>query len=440
MTVIRPFRGLRYNLSRISDMKSVVAPPYDVIDPTEEEALRARDPHNVVRLTLGKSPRNGRSKSKYLEAAATLQKWTDDGILSQDNEHSIYVLEQGFRYGNEQYIRRGFISALQLEEPGSKNVFPHEHTMSSPKDDRYRLMRSCQTKLSPIITTCSDTDGTVDSLLSDICTANPLFSFDDDDGVSYRLWNITDPEKISTLREEVLDCSMVIADGHHRFESAFKFAQDNRSQDLAWGEDPLDYIPSLCISVYNRGLKIFPTHRRIRCNTLTTETISRVLSRNFNVSPAENVSADTIDQHYLQSENPESSIICALPDGELVELSPANIGTLRSRFPENADSWWKLPVALLHYVILPDILDISPEDSVNSDLIDYHHSGQEVVTSVRGGDFNAGFLLPPASPETVQRVASGGERLPQKSTYFYPKIVSGLVFYPHTADVLPQMP
>ncbi|MFW5923606.1 MAG: DUF1015 family protein, partial [Planctomycetota bacterium] len=99
MTVIRPFRGLRYNLSRISDMKSVVAPPYDVIDPTEEEALRARDPHNVVRLTLGKSPRNGRSKSKYLEAAATLQKWTDDGILSRDNEHSIYVLEQGFRYG-----------------------------------------------------------------------------------------------------------------------------------------------------------------------------------------------------------------------------------------------------------------------------------------------------------------------------------------------------
>lgn len=433
---ISPFRGLRYNSDVISSISRVVAPPYDIIDPDDEEALRARDPHNVVHLTLGKVPPEGRRERDYVRAAATLDRWCKDSVLLVDDEPGIYVVEQSFRLGGQWLLRRGFISALLLEELG-KGVHPHEHTLSSPKDDRFRLTRACNTKLSQIMTIYSDPEGEIDGLVHAMRSGEPLHSFTDDDGVAYRFWPVRDLEAIQELARRIGEENIVIADGHHRYESSLSFARAHRDSTRSWGQAPEDYIGALCISVANPGLISLPTHRRVQTDEPFDEKkILDQIRRHFEVTDLGQVSADSAQQEFDRARRDTNRIGCVLPDRRLLLLEPRRPDELRHRFPAEADSWWNLPVCLLHHVLLPDLIGLSPDAGANSEKVDFRHRGEEIYTGVVEGDFDLGFLLPPTDPAAVQGVAASGRRLPQKSTYFYPKVASGLVCYPHNDQTL----
>ncbi|MFW6457150.1 MAG: DUF1015 family protein, partial [Planctomycetota bacterium] len=266
MPVISPFRGLRYNPDRISSISRVVAPPYDVIDSEQEEALRARHPQNIVHVTLGKTPQGGRSEDAYNRAATKLHEMKRENVFVQDDTPSIYVIEQSFRVGNDWVVRRGFISALMLEELGTDSIHPHEHTMSSPKDDRFNLTHHCQTKLSQIMGVYSDSNGEIDDYVRNMRSGKPTYSFTDDDEVAYRFWHVTDSDMVYGLVDRMAEEQLVIADGHHRYESSLSYAQQHRDEEKEWGHAPEDYIACLCISVDNPGLLTLPTHRLLRFN------------------------------------------------------------------------------------------------------------------------------------------------------------------------------
>jgi uncharacterized protein (DUF1015 family) len=433
---ISPFRGLRYNSEVISSISRVVAPPYDVIDPDDEQAFRARDPHNVVHLTMGKVPSEGRRERDYVRAAATLNRWQKESVVAMDEEPGIYVVEQSFRLEGQWLLRRGFISALLLEELGQE-VHPHEHTLSSPKDDRFRLTQACETKLSQIMTIYSDPEGEIDALVHTMRSGEPLHSFTDDDGVAYRFWPVSDLEAIQELARRVGQEKMVIADGHHRYESSLSFARAHRDSSRSWGDAPEDYIAALCISVANPGLISLPTHRRVQTDEPFEEKkVLDEIQRNFDVTDLGQVTANSAQEEFDHARRHTNLIGCLLPDRRLLLLQPRQPEQLRRRFPAEADSWWNLPVCLLHHVLFPDLINLSPDAGADSEKVDFRHRAEEIYTGVVQGDFDIGFLLPPTDPAAVQRVAATGQRLPQKSTYFYPKVASGLVFYPHSNKTL----
>ncbi len=439
MPVISPFRGLRYNSDLISSISHVVAPPYDVIDPGEEEALRARDPHNIVHLTLGKTPPDGRPTDEYTRAATALREWRRDNYLVQDEAPSIYILEQSFRVGSDWVVRRGFISALMLEELGTDSVHPHEHTMSSPKDDRFNLTHHCQTKLSQIMAVYSDSDGQINQYVRDMRSGEPLYSFTDDNEVTYRFWNVQDSEAIYNLVDKMKNQQLVIADGHHRYESSLSYAQQHRDDNYQWGKAPEDYIGCLCISVNNSGLLTLPTHRLVRSDTsLDPDALLSAVGDHFNVVSNSTITADTAEQQYDDfCSSGEDAIGCVFPDGRFVSLSLDSPQTMQNICPDRGRAWCSLPVTILHNLILPDLFGLDPETGANSDRIDFHHDVETTFSRVHTGDYDMAFLLPPTPPSAVQRIASEGDRLPQKSTYFYPKIASGLVAYPHEDGVIP---
>jgi uncharacterized protein (DUF1015 family) len=433
---ISPFRGLRYNPEAISSISRVVAPPYDVIDPDEEEAFCARDPHNVVHLTLGKVPPGGRNLHDYTRSAATLDRWQKKRVLVMDDEPAIYVVEQSFRLDGQWLLRRGFISALLLEDLGD-NIHPHEHTLSSPKSDRFRLTEACRTKLSQIMTIYSDPEGDIDELVHAMRRGDPEHSFTDDEGSTYRFWPVYDPDAIQSLTEAIASRTMVIADGHHRYESSLAFARSHRCAGREWGHAPEDYIAALCISVANPGLISLPTHRRIRGNKdFDLQTALQEIEQDFDLTEIGQIQKHSAQEQFDLARGERDLIGCVMPDGKLLLLEPRRPDSLRQRFPEHADSWWNLPVCLLHNVLLPELIGLAPNDSAHSDRIDFRHRASEIWAGVCEGEYDLGFLLPPTDPAAVQQVAASGQRLPQKSTYFYPKVASGLVCYPHVDGVI----
>ena len=435
MPAIVPFRGVRFNPDKISFISRVIAPPYDVIDPPLEQELLQRDPHNFVRITLGKTPPGGRPDEAYRACAEHLRQWRETGVLVQEPEPAIYVVQQTFPLGAEELIRLGFIAAVRLEELGRGSIFPHERTFGGPRVDRLKLMAACRASLSQILGVYSDPNTEADRLIGRLCTGQPLFSFRDDDGVGHLVWRVTDADAIRDLQALLRERILFIADGHHRYESALRYSRAGPTGGR--GNAPEDYLPMLCISVENAGLRALPTHRRARARVKRSpEQVLSALEGSFAIEPVKVMNAEGLQGDYDAARGADACI-GLYPGGQrLYLLRPRDAASLRPRFPASADAWWKLPVCLLHHVVLPDALDLHPGTPEEADHIDYRRDAGQIYWGVESGQFDAGFLLPPIDPRTVQRVASEGERLPQKSTYFHPKIPSGLVFYTHEPATL----
>ena len=432
MSEIAPFRGVRFNPHRIPSIARVIAPPYDVIDPPLETELTERDEHNIVRLTMGKTPPQGRSDEQYRRAAALLTSWRLERVLLQDDEPSIYIVEQTFNVGGEELVRRAFIAAVKLEEFGRGNVYPHERTMDGPRSDRLRLITACRGNLSQVLAMYSDPDGVADRLVGRLVEGEGLYRFRDDGGVGYAVWRVSDRGAIGELAALMRERALFIADGHHRYESALRYRSLQRSGKGAAGPGPADFIPALCVSAANPGLKILPTHRCIKhAPTLHESSIELALSTHFAVTHRSVGEAEDLQATFDGARCGEASVGCYLAGKRLYLLKPIDPAHLRARFPETADTWWRLPVSMLHYVILPDLMGIAPGSREESQDIEYRYDATVLRDGVESGRYEAGFLLPPTEASTLEQVAALGERLPQKSTYFYPKIASGLVLYLH---------
>jgi uncharacterized protein (DUF1015 family) len=398
VAVIRPLAGVHYDPARVGDMARVLAPPYDVISHSMQTALYARSPHNVIRLILPRESDRGPA------AAAMLRSWMDERILVAHPTPAIYLYSQTFTLNDGTQRRRdGIICRLQLEDFARGIVRPHERTLPGPKADRLAILRATGTNLSPIFGLYSRPEEPVRQLLG-APMGTPLVDANDEVGGSnHRLWRITDAACIARVEEALADETIIIADGHHRYETALAF------RDERGGAEPARYILAYLANMEETGVVILPTHRLVRGPLgMTADELESRLVEDFEV-------------WRLASAQPRAAgeIDCALPDRWLrLRARPA----ASARLMQLPGVLRGLDIALLHGAVLGPFLGVGPE------RLDFTHDDTEATQAVREGRAAAAFLLEPPTLAEVRAVCLAGELMPEKSTYFYPKLATGLVF------------
>jgi len=447
MIDIRPFRGLRYSVEKVGSLDTVTCPPYDVISDALWSELYRRSKYNVVRLVLGKTfEHDGEFDNRYTRAANFLRQWRAEGALKQDAVPALYAYEQQFVVGCRQYSRLGFIALVKLQELGKGDILPHEQTLSKPKEDRLMLLRSTHTNLSPVFSIFDDSEGVTDRVLREqIERLNPESAVDDT-GTVNRMWTITDPAAISTIRQQLRGAQALIADGHHRYETSLDYRREVRQRlgDEAQGQElPCDFTMMMFVNMHDPGLVVLPTHRVVHgLDGFDADTVVRTCARRFTVEQVDlSVLASASDMTpapFLSS----WSRSAGLPRGSTVfglylagrlyllrlEGGPSQVGSMLDE--SRSEAWRSLDVSVLHSVILRHILGISEADQLAQSHIKYTRSLREAVSMVDSGACQAAFLMNPPSVQDVVRVARSGEKMPQKSTYFYPKLLTGLVLRP----------
>ena len=437
MPDIRPFRALRYDPATIADLALVVAPPYDVIDAAEEARLLERHPANVVRLDKPSEQPGDEADDRYRRAARTLAGWRSDGTFRKDPHPSLYVYEQAYRVPGTDVTRtqRGFFGRLRLHAFDEGAVLPHERTMSGPKEDRYKLLRATGVNTSPVVAVYDDPSGTSPRVIDAVTARAADVDLTDDDGVRHRLWAIeADGDGAATVAP-LLDAAsrgpVTIADGHHRYETALRY-RDERRMSRSCEEDPaFDYILTLFIDAGAEPLTVLPTHRIVR--GLGDEGVAALLDRLEDLFEVER----DVDAADLRERFEAAGL---MPGGEgrfglWTRAGGALLTARREAFadllPDGGAALRSLDVTVLG-AALERLTGIDSE-AVAAGAIEYTKSAGEAIERVEVGldGADAAFLLEPTPVASVLAVAADGDVMPQKSTYFYPKALTGLVINPH---------
>lgn len=437
MAKIAPFRAVRYNLEKVAEPVSVMAPPYDVISPELQEDLYRRSPYNLVRLILGKiEETDEETDNRYTRAADFFKAWQDEGILVRDTEPAIYLYdEEYFAEGIGPVVRRGFLALTRIEDFASGVVKPHEKTLSGPKTDRLHLTKACGANFSPIFGLYSDPCCVLEALTRDACSCQPDLNVTDDDGVQHRLWRVTDPDIISKAQGLLDKKPLFIADGHHRYETALNYRNFMREQVEEYsGKELFNYVLMYFANMEDQGMLIFPTHRLVHSLKdfhlpgflAALNELFEVEARDLNLTdPDARREARTI----LQQKGNESHTLALYAGGQsLYYLTLRDPGTMDRFFDDKASKALRvLDVSILHRLILEHLLQITPEAQERQLNLKYVKNFDEPFESVQSGDFQLAFLMNSTRMGEVRDVANAGEKMPQKSTYFYPKLLTGLV-------------
>ncbi len=407
MAEIAPFHGLRYDEKVVGDLANVIAPPYDVIPPALQDELHRRSPYNVVRVELGQEePSDNPVENKYERAKRAIGEWIESGALRIDHAAAFYPYDHYFPFRGERLRRRGLFCALRLYEWGRGVVRPHEQTFAKPKEDRLRLLRLTRVNASAVFLLYDDRDGAVADVLDDVMSHGPARMVADvrADEQRHLLWILDDRHANATLAKLFADKRLYIADGHHRYETALDYWRDEMKAGRVEVEnDTPAYVFAYLVSMRDPGLRILPTHRVVRG---AEGAIEDAIRAHFDAAP--------IDAGALENQQPGLAIS---RDGRLDALAA------RSDAPLDAlpESWRQLPVAQAEELLIRPARDQGAE-------VSYTHETDAVLAAAREGA--TGVLLRAVEPETLQRVADAWERLPQKTTYFHPKVPTGLVMRP----------
>jgi uncharacterized protein (DUF1015 family) len=429
MAEIVPFVGLRYDLARVGDAARVLAPPYDVIGESERSDLEARDPHNVVRLEL---PR-GEGDARYGVAANLLRAWLAEGVLRREAGPAMYLYEQQFTWAGKSYTRQGVIAALKLEPFDKRVVLPHEHTLTGPKEDRRKLLVTTRTQISQVFGLYRDADGAALAELSAVSSGAPALEATTPDGTQHRLWVISDAGRINRLAGILRDKQILIADGHHRYETMVSLRGELRGAGGAGAREPADYGAMYLARAEDPGLLVLPTHRLVK--DLPSFSLSGFLSGAgvaFDVIPGDETTAQAVEARLAQlavGEDGQPRVAFGVraagkrgptwlvlkPIADLSALGPP---ALRS-----------LDVTVLHGVLLGPLLGIDAAAMAKQSHLAYTHDTAEALARVDAGEVQVAFLMNATSVEQVLAACEQGHVLPQKSTYFQPKLATGLVMY-----------
>lgn len=442
MAYILPFKGIIYNSEKIKDIRDVVAPPYDVISPEEQDRLYKRHKNNVVRLILGKDSENDDpANNRYTRARDYLESWQRDSILIKDNFPSIYIYAQEYHMGEaegfEKKKRVGFIALSKLEDFGEGGIYPHENTLSKPKEDRLMLIRACNTNFSPIFGLFTDKTKRIDSVFNDYMRQPPLYDLVDDIGVRHTLWVISEKRVIEIIIKEMAYKQIFIADGHHRYETAINYRNEMRSRSKAFtGNEPYNFVMMYFTNTVSGGLSILPTHRLI--NNLTNfnkETIIEKIREFFDIEifSFSNDKEEKKTRLKLFSEMKERGertkvfgMYCG--NSSYLLLTLKDEGILNEFIMDSRPAIWKrLDVIVLHTLLIESVLGIGEKSLAEQKNITYTINTIEAIKGVREGKYQMVLFLNPTRIEDVQTVATAGEKMPQKSTFFYPKLITGLV-------------
>ncbi len=448
MAEVAPLKGLLYNKKKVVDLSKVMAPPYDVIGPAYQDELYQRHFNNVIRLILGKtSPDDKPGSDRYSRSAEDLGEWIDEGVLQRDEKPAIYYYKQTYKLkdGTER-TRKGFIARARLEELGKGSIHPHEKTLSGPKADRLNLMRACNANFSCIFSLYPETEGrekekTATATLEGACASvEPIVDVTGDDGVVNKLWRVDDEAVIGKVTAEMADKQLFIADGHHRYETALNYRKYMREQTgKASGNEPFDYVMMYFASFDDDGLDIFPTHRVVHSVAdFNPATFVASLSPYFNT--------EIITFEADEQAEARRSFLEKLVEGRSgptrlgLNIRGANsyiILTLKDKkvmddlFGDDIPEVYKtLDVTVLHSLVFGKILGISQEAQEKQENLIYVKGDEEAFEAVGKNSNQMVFIMNATSVEEVKDVSLAGLLMPQKSTYFYPKLLSGLVINP----------
>jgi uncharacterized protein (DUF1015 family) len=430
MAEIAALTPLRYDPKHLPHgLASVVAPPYDVISAEQRAELAARDPHNVVRLILPE----GEGDAKYARAAELLSEWRAEGALVRDNEPAFYRYDQSFLPpdGGKAITRRGFLALVRLVPLSAGIVLPHERTLTGPKEDRLKLFRATKTNLSPGFMLYRDPRGELDGPLS---SAQPIAEFSTSDGVHHALAKVTAKDALVAIVEGIGRSTLLIADGHHRYETAVRYAEEtSQSAPDAGPRAAHRYFMTFLANGDDPNLVVFPTHRLV--HSLATFSFDRLIEGAkpwFQVEPlATSAAAPVIVGLLRDAGKTGPSIAAACADGR------AALFTLRSdvdlaahpTLGKRPEVLRKTDVAILHSALLEALLDITPEAQAAKTNLQYPQDATVALADVRGGKGQVLFLMNGTPVAEVRRVAEAGEVMPQKSTFFYPKVLTGLAIH-----------
>jgi uncharacterized protein (DUF1015 family) len=421
--------------SRVGDISALIAPPYDVISPTQREELAGRDPNNVVQLELPEERPGG--PDKYQLAGDRYREWVKTGVLTREATPSIYALHQRFSVEGRSYVRRGFLARLLLYDFKAGVVLPHEKTLSGPKADRLRLFQSVGANLSPIFALYPDESQQVESLLDPLLSGPPTITGRGDDGVESSCWRVSDEAVTARVTQAMLRRKAYIADGHHRYETGLRYAElVDSSLPSPQPRGAHHYILAFMCGMSDPGLLILPTHRLL--HSLPSFDAQDFLKRAgafFDHSPlptsVQSQGGLQLARERLAAAGKTGPSILLVLSGEatLMTLKPeAPIERLRE-LPKNK-ALRSLDVTMLHGLLLQHVLGLSPESQERQENLKYVKDAGEAVAAVGKGEAQAAFLLNPTAMDQVRDVAEAGEVMPQKSTFFYPKLPSGFVINP----------
>jgi uncharacterized protein (DUF1015 family) len=409
MADLQPLRTLRYDTSVAGPLEELIAPPYDVIDDEMRAELAARSPHNVVHVDL---------PSSYDQAAITLDEWRAGGVLTQEDEPAVWVLRQDYTAPDgASRSRTGFLARVRVDDYGPGRIRPHERTHPGPREDRLRLTRATRTNLSPIFALFPDPDGAAERAMTEISAGDAYAPVGDD-----RLWRSSDSDLVAELQMAVADAELLIADGHHRYETARVYAEE------VGGEGEHRYVLMLLCSLSDPGLLVFPTHRLLSGladNRGKQEAIREVLMRDFEIE----------ELHAARELEPTSNGRVAFGYMDSFHKKPYRV-TLKDQeiadraLPDMPEPYRHLDTAVLEALVLRAALGMSEEDIADLRGLSYSKDLDDAIDAVETGRADAGFFMRATPVEQVRRVAETGESMPPKSTYFYPKVPTGLVFNP----------
>jgi uncharacterized protein (DUF1015 family) len=410
MADLQPLRTLRYEPSVVGSLADVVAPPYDVIDDALRAQLAGRSPYNVVHLDLPES---------YDQAAATMRDWRERGVLVREDEPAVWVLRQDYTAPDgTSRARTGFFARVRVDEYGPGRIRPHERTHPGPKEDRLRLTRATHTNLSPIFALFPDADRIAERATAQITAGEAYATVDGD-----TLWRTADEDLIAELQMAVADAELLIADGHHRYETARVYA------DEVGGDGDHRYVLMLLCSLSDPGLLVFPTHRLLtglKDDTPKQLAIRDVLRQNFEIE-------ELSDASQLEPPAQDGRVVFGYMDSFFKR--PFRVALKDQSIADRAleglpDPYRRLDTAVLEALVLRGALGMSEDDISHLTGLRYSNDLRQAIEAVESGRADAGFFLRPTPVERVREIAATGESMPAKSTYFYPKVPTGLVFNP----------
>jgi uncharacterized protein (DUF1015 family) len=431
---IRPFHGVHYNPSIVKGMADVICPPYDIIPPQLQQELHFRSEYNFVRIEYGfEKSHDNSTDNKYTRAASFMEDMLKNNILIADEKPSIYIDEHSFSYRGKTMKRRTITAVVKLEDWSKMIIRPHEGTMAKAKSDRLNMLWTMHANTSPIMVLYEDKHGNIATVISKQTKNKPLLTIDKCDGEGHRVWAVNDEEAIFKIHGYLADQPLYIADGHHRYESALNYQRERRSTSaISSKEEPYDFVMMTMIDMADPGLVILPAHRLVDGLTpAAIEGLAAKLPAFFDVKESRLDKANLnsqIDALLKDNKDGQTLILSGLKKDYLLSLTLRDAESIRSMFPAfHSEIYQKLDVSIVDHVILEELLGITQEQM--GSFLNWVHEPALAVEKVLAGECQLSIIVNPVKPDAIKAIADISDRMPKKSTYFYPKAPAGLVSY-----------
>jgi uncharacterized protein (DUF1015 family) len=432
MADVQPLRGIHYAKEAVDDLAQVVTPPFDVISEEAQARYYARHPYNVIRLELGQErPGDTTLNNRYTRAAATLGEWRMSGVLRQEVAPCYYLYQQIFTHAGKTYTRTSLLARVRLEEWDAGVVLPHELTHNKAKDDRLKLLRACTTNFSPIMSMYDDPQGRIRRLLAPYATRAEV-RITDEENEEHLLQPVTDAQQIALIHDFFKERPLYLADGHHRYETALNYRREVLEQRHSLApNDAINFVMMALIDLDDPGLLVLPTHRMVfgvAADALHALS-SKQLASYFTVRELGPVESASLEQGLEQASKQNPSFVLSTTEQTWL-LSLNEQGRQRMKESGHSAAWNELDVAVAHMLLLEDLLGLHAEDITAGKFVRYTQDAKEALQAVQAGEMQAALLFHATRVRQVCDVATADDRMPQKSTYFYPKLITGLIMNP----------